>query len=734
MKTSDALRTLPFMVDKAPLNSDDPSDAVSAFAEAEFRKNLASWVYTSYEKARNDSASIRNQWYINLAFYKGDQYVQMIRGTLIKTPPISGRVRLVINRIRGTVRTEISRMTSQKPSATVLPASADDDDILAAEAGEATWEFLSESKKIQGRLIDAAFWVANCGIGYIKIEWDKDAEVRNGGENGETVRGDIRYTAPTPFHIYVADVMERDIEDQPFVIHTFTMSLEKVRARWGDLIPEDKVPSVRSTNDILESQYLNTGNSQNEAKPDSCLVMEAWVKPGATPLLPKGGRVVVIDNDCVVEIDRDGIPFEHGQYPFAKIDNVPSGGYFSTSPIEDLIPLQKELNRNRSTQVETRNFAGRPAYTAQEGSIDTNKWSTKPGQVILFKPGFQAPQPLQLPQLPQHISGEHENLLRDIEDISGQHQVSKGTAPSGVTAATAISFLQEQDESYMYTVYYSIEQAMQKVAHQSLMNCVQYWDEPRLIRSVGTDQPFSAQLLKRADLSSGTDIRMDTGSALPVSKSARNAMFMDMMNRGLIPADKGLEMMELPNMRKYWDIIKKDEKQATRENLRLRQSDPAEIAEAQEIALQQKNDFLAQYEMDEDTARTVPQIAQVLDQFDRPMLPVNDWDNHEVHIFVHQGFMKTQAFEVLDEGIRQEFIKHVDAHKAILQSTQLNTLMQGGTSGGDDMQEEMAALMGGGMPGQGMPGQEGQPPAEGNNAEGANQFSGIEEPVDGNIV
>lgn len=698
---------------------------------------LAEWVMKCYNRCKEDMTGIRNQWYLNLAFYKGDQYVQMIRGKLIHTPPMSGRVRMRINRIRPAARTEIARMTSQKPTATVLPASADDDDILAAEAGEAVWEMVSEEKDIQSKLIQAAFWGFNTGIGYLKAEWDSSKPTGQKTEMGETVLGDHVYTAPTPFHIFVPDGLEQDIEDQSYVIHTFTKTLEEVREAWGDKIPANKAPTVRSTSEILQSAYLNMPGNSQAAKPDSCLVMECWVKPGATPLLPKGGLVIVVD-DVVVYKDTEGIPFEHGQYPFAKIDMVPSGGYFSTSPIEDLIPIQKEINRNRSHQIETRNLAGKPGYTYYEGSLDPNKWRSKPGQLIGLKPGFNPPTPLALPQLPQHISEEHQNLLRDFEDISGQHQVSKGSAPSGVTAATAISFLQEQDESYMYTVYYSIEKAMQKIAHQTLMNSVQYWDEPRLVRSVGRDNPFSAKLLTKAELKGGTDIRMDTGSAMPVSKAARNALFMDLMSRGLIDAQKGLEYMNLPNMRKYYDDIKVDEKHATRENLKLRSVGIEELEEVAQQVQMQKMEYLMANEFitedgqpDEEAARNSIEGAQALDSFDKPILPVNDWDNHEVHIFIHEKFMKSQAFEVLPELLQQEFIKHVQEHKNIGLSAQLTQMMQNGTSGGQNVQDEsgnpggfdMAAMMGGGGA-----------PMESNNAGGANQFSGIEEPVDGNTL
>lgn len=694
--------------------------------DAETDRKMAQWIKDKYEKCKSDRTGITNQWYVNLAFYKGDQYVQLIRGKLINTPEIPNRVRLKINKIRPAMRTQVSRMTSQKPTATVIPSSAEDEDVLSAEAGESVWEHLSESEEYQKHLINACWWASNTGVGYIKQEWDSGFFDQD-ADNGRGAKGKIKYSSPTPFHIHVPNFLERDIEDQPFVIHAFTLTLEEVKNQFGDKIPEDKAPTVVSTHEIMETQYLNLKGASSEAMPDSCLVMEAWIKPGASNLFPKGGLVIVVD-DMVVYKSLEGIPHKHREYPFSKIDDVLSGGYYSTSVIEDLIPLQKEYNRNRSQSVESRNIISKPGFFVQEGAVDISKWRSTSGQIIPVKPGFQNPVPIQYQGLPPSHAQDLDNINRDFEDISGQHQVSKGAAPSGVTAATAISFLQEQDQSFMAPTYTSIEQATQKTARQSLMLAVQYWDEPRLIKAVGIDQVMSVRYLSQSDIKNGTDIRIEAGSSLPVSKAARNAFFMDLINRGIIPGDKGLELLNLPNMRSYYAIIKVDENQATRENIRLRQTDPNEIKQARAMADEQKNQFLAQMGMmnpqtgqpDESLARQDPVVAQLLDKLDRSMLPVNDWDNHEIHIYIHQRFMKSQAFENMDPAIQQEFIKHVEDHKSAQQSAQLTQLMMGGTTGGSPDME-------GGVPG--MPGQE----MGGESGGAGNQFSGVEgstQPVD----
>lgn len=685
-------------------------DDVKKLKDDDLERKLASWATANYIKCKSDIVPIRNQWYINLAFFKGDQYVALLRGKLIRAPQVPGRIRMVINKIRPVVRTEISRLTSQKPQATVVPASSEEEDIQSAEAAKNLWEYIYEVKDVAKAFSDAAFWVSTCGLGYIKAVWDQDADDKDSkDEYGEPSEGDVCITAPPPFNIMIPNSLELELQKQPYILHVYTMAIEEAKERWPDKIKPDHTPNVVSTNEIMETRYLNLVGAEETAKPDSCLIIEAWVKPGATNLLPDGGMFITCDKQVVFK-SLEGIPYDHGDFPFVKLENVPSGTYWTTSVLEDLIPIQKEVNRARSQLVENRNATAKSGYFIERGSVDVTKWTSRPGQLIEVNPGFKPPVPIEVPNMPNYLAEEQKYYAEDFEDISGQHQVSKGQAPSGVTAATAINFLQERDDSYMAPVYKSFERATQALARQILQLCVQFWDEPRLVRSVGPNDEFSTRLLVGADIKTGTDIRVEGGSVLPVSKSAKNAMFMDMITRGIIPADKGLELMDLPNMQSYYEETEADKRLAHRENTMFSMMDPEQVEQTEAMAQMMKQAFIMKSGApDEQKARSNPVTAQILDKFDQPIIPVNDWDDHQQHILVHGTFMKSQSFQTLDQSVKDQVIKHYNAHQQRAQQAMLSQMMMGGTAGGGGAQQ--------------MPSAPPKGPGGGHNANGNNQFS-----------
>jgi hypothetical protein len=46
------------------------------------------------------------------------------------------------------------------------------------------------------------------------------------------------------------------------------------------------------------------------------------------------------------------------------------------------------------------------------------------------------------------------------------------------------------------------------------------------------------------------------------------------------------------------------------------------------------------------------------------VIPTNSWDNHQIHIDVHNSFRKTQEFESLPNELKAEFESHVAMHQA----------------------------------------------------------------------
>lgn len=660
--------TEPSTSTQSPVLMETDVNVLEQLNEQKKLKEFLGWVDREYTRAKSARVSIERQWYLNMAFYQGRQWVMFapsnmgvgVAGKLMTPPAPPYRVRSITNRVRSVIRTEMSRLTSNKPNASVVPASSEDEDLFAAQAGEQVWESIYANHRLPIIFGRAIFWTVICGTGFMKIWWDKDSCSLDA--KGKEQYGDVKYAPVDPFHLFVPDLTEVELENQPWVMNVYTKPVEWAKKIYG----QDFNASVVAATEIMENGFLNLQSAGTNAKPDSVLVKEVWLKAGAHPDFPKGGYAVTIDDRVVTYINQ-GMLFKHKEFPFVKFDHIPTGGFYAASVIEDVIPIQRELNRTRSQIIEAKNRMAKPQLIAPRGSVDPSKITSEPGIVIQYRPGLAPPQPLPLQPLPGYVLQEVDRGIADIEDVTSQHQVTKGQTPSGVTAATAISYLQERDDSVMATTYQSVEAGWEKIAKQTLSHINQFWDTKRIIQVTGVDGSFDAVALKGSDITTGMDIRIEAGSALPVSKAARQALLMDLMTQGLIPPDQGLKMMDIGGVNKLYEQMAIDERQAQRENLRMRSLPIRLIQQHTEAALNSQQVAEETYDNESEN----PMGGNDL-QTGEPLLipesivPVNTWDNHEVHIEVHNRFRKSQGFELLPDEVKAQFESHVQMHAMAL--------------------------------------------------------------------
>jgi len=590
-------------------------------------KEVIGWAQEQYKRARDTRLTTERQWQINLAFYSGKQNSVVTNtsaspaGYVLRVPDAPPwRVRLIINRIRPIIRTLIAKLTANKPIFTVAPLSSEDRDIVAARVAEMIFSAQWSCKNIQKVLRQAVWWSANTGNGFIKCYWDPEAIDKDSDQKGE-----ICYERVDPYHLFVPNLEQEDIEYQPYVLHVMTKSLEWAKANYGDV--GEKL--VASTDNPLDDAFMNVIGVE-KPKREEVLCLEYWIKPGNYEKYPEGAYLLMVGDKLVH--NEQSYPYDHGMYPFAKLDDIPTGRFYCESVIVDLIPLQREVNRTRSQIVEAKNRMSKPQLLAAKGSVDPRRITSEPGQVIEYIPGFPPPQPLPLQSIPPYVNDLVDRLYSDMDDISGQHEISRGNTPPQVTAATAISFLQEQDDSALAYSLASIEDAIVKIGRLTLGYVSQFWNTPRLVRVVGSDGAFEAQYYKAKDLGNTYDVRVEAGSTMQLSKAAKQAFLMDAMKNGLLPNDVGMEMLGIGGLERVYESVMMDRRQAERENLKLSVGIP---------------------------------------------LMANEWDNHGFHVEVHNRFRKSQEFEMLPPEIQNLYDVHVTQHKMYAMMDMQNQLGTG---------------------------------------------------------
>ena len=577
------------------------------------KREIVEYADELFKKARGNRMPFERQWYMNLAFYFGKQYAKWMGTTALgswtrlyepKAP--EWRVRMVVNKTRVVVRAELAKVTKEKPRGFVIPATTDDDDVAASRAAEQIVEHLHREKMLHRVVRRAEFWNLLCGTAFLKDWYDKDAVANDG------VKGNIMCEPVSPFHLFVPEMQEEELESQPFLIHAVGKSPEWIARTFN----VELSPSAGSQGDILSQQFLGALGIGGQKK-DLVPVKEAWIRPCRK--FPEGAVVLWAEEE-LLNIS-EGWPYKHGEYPFSKLEHIPTGRFYGESTIVDMIPLQKEYNRTHSQIIEAKNRMAKPQLIAARGSVDPNKITSEPGLIIFYTPGFTPPSPIPLTPLPSYVMEEVDRIQRDMDDVSSQHEVSKGRTPPGVEAATAISYLQEEDDSKLSYTIASLEEAIEKTTRHFLSHVNQFWVAERVIRVVGDNGQYESFMFSKADIKGNSDFRVEAGSATPRSTAAKQAFIMELGKMEWIPPQQALRYLNMAETGKLYEEMQLDTRHAQRENLRMQQGEKVNI---------------------------------------------NDFDNHQVHDIEHANFCKTQTFEALPDEIKTWFMTHRQMHKQMM--------------------------------------------------------------------
>lgn len=650
-------------------NSDEGKNAI---------RTIEGW----FEDCKNVMSDRRRDWRLNEAFERGRQHVFYDKKNekVENLPRPEGQPRATVNKMRGLARTEIAKFTAQRPTADALPASNDAEDIAAARAAKQLWDSLYERLDVAARQRRTARWMSVTGLGYMKPYWDD-----NKWDAASKVFGDIAIDVVPPYNVFVPEVYIEDITEQPYVIHAYLLPADSAKSRYGDVLGPDWSPQGNQGGADQATEFGRIYERGSDSNVKQTLVMECWVNPGMYDEWPDGAYIVVVDKK-IVDASTTGFPPGYTRYPLVKFEHILTGIYWPACVFDDAISIQREINRSTGQLIQLKNAMILNGFFYEEGSIDPENLTTKPGQAVAVYPGYKMPVPIPPPTMPQHLGEVLNRSDVHLEDISGQHASTQGKHVAGLEAATAIGQLIEQDEAYISPAIASIEKGLSDVASIAVTLFSYYATTPRVVKVVGDDQGLDVLLLKGAEIMGGTDIRMQSSSALPTSKSARQAFIIDLAKTrpDLFQGGDLLQLLEVPQLSNYLNqqMETADKNAAQRENVAFKSM--AKMGDEQAAAYidtyyadweakQQAGDpetVAPQQPIDPLTGMEAPpELAPAAEvPVQAPgVVPVNEWDDHAVHIYMHDLLIKSQWWQTAPKPVQAEVQKHRALHVAALQ-------------------------------------------------------------------
>lgn len=651
-----------------------------------FDDELAKFVDDEYQKRREMRMPFELQWRLNAEFLDGNQYLDIDVNSLSiqEIPKISWhQEREVFNQMAPIFETRVAQLARTTPILKVRPASQDDGDIGAAKVSSSLLQSRWHEENMDIVWDDLCALTEQCGTAFTKSVWNKDkgavvfsqkipkqqpAEapknetssdvdqvLETDYETMEIHEGDIEVCVVSPYEIFPDNNYANNLEAVHSLIHARAYHIKDIEEKWGVQVEPEKV-------DVMSQQQMQSGlggvgysvggfRGKSMQMENHAIVKEYYERPSKKYA---EGRFIVVANGKTLHVGS--LPYKIGSddepdFPFAISRSIKKPGQlWGVSVVERLVPLQRRYNAVRNRKAEYLNRVVIGQWYEPEGSLsEDSELNDEPGNIIRYRPtAGQRPEPVVQPGLPHEFETEIATLLAEFTAISGVSELSRySQAPAGVKSGVALSIANEQDNTRISNTATNLAHCIKIMGQQWLRLYKQFAQEPRVLRVAGRESDvevvhWTASMLK------SDDVIIENSSALAETPAQRRQMVFDMLQSGLFAKEemsnisdsskrKIFEMLEYGNWEdSMMELPRLQEQKAKRENLKLKQGQP---------------------------------------------LPLNDYDDDEMHIEMHNRMRMSAEFEDLisapgGELINEIVSQHIYAHQERIQLQQMQMMEQ----------------------------------------------------------
>lgn len=606
-----------------------------------------------WKDTKGPKEKLESEWYLNVSFYQGDQWVFWNRGHIDQPKLADWRLKLVDNRIQPVAFGRVARKVKNRPIFSVTPNSLDEADLTGAEIGKFSLEDDWKNFNLDRKLFAALMWSEVVCAGFWKLSWDKtkgnyeeyvfgpDGQIllgqderpirasmfppeliEAGGNHVQSVyEGNVKVDVLSPFHIY-PDPIAEDIDDCEFIIEEHVRSEEYVKKHYNTEVK----PDAQIATGVAESRHFNPGGGSGTATTGykGVTLYELYGKQGSK-WGSQGKRAVWTKDKVLLEDTLENSPYSGCPYVMFSGIKVP-GRFWPTSVTSSLRGPQTELNKIKSQIRENALRIGNPALMkSRQANVH---YSGVPGEEIYYDSTVQdaVPQYLQPPEMPVYVQQEIERIENSITEISGIHEVSKATVPSGVTAASAINLLQEADDTRLGPEIADMENRLGEAGTKILKLRAKFQDSQSILRMAGEDGEWDIRSFRGSMLKENTNVEVQAGSAMPRTVAAKQAAMHEMLSLML---QYGI------------DINPRDLRKFLRD-----------------YGVGGLEHMFASLSTDELQVRREHNIMK-----NGTAIDINDFDDDELHIEGHNEFRKGKVYSRLDDPIKAIIDAHVKAHQ-----------------------------------------------------------------------
>jgi len=315
-------------------------------------------------------------------------------------------------------------------------------------------------------------------------------------------------------------------------------------------------------------------------------------KAGKRPKYPNYMRQVISIEDLVL---YDGAPeVDDGMIPLVLYYCYKTGdSIYGFSEIRNLISCQKSFNEMDYSEYKGLKLNANSGWVKDENSgVDSDTLTNEEGLVVTKVQGTEVRR-LEPGSISPQLGIRKQSDQIAMEQISGVNEATQGRRPTGVTAAQAIRYLQEQSVGRIRLKTRMLEEySMLRLGKLITARIVYYWNTERMLRIY--DQNGKIQYVKydpERIQQMRYEVKVVPGSTAGLDKEAIFTVMSNLADKGVILPKTFIESVDIPYKNKILeDLEANDQMKAQLEALAMENQElKALLQEADKVMAQDEN-------------------------------------------------------------------------------------------------------------------------------------------------
>lgn len=460
--------------------------------------------------------------------------------------------KFIVNHLYDLTETKVSQMTRIKPAVEVLPTNDEWSDRASAKVVKHIQRHLWSQDDIDAMRVRMHRDARIFGESFMFILWNKfkgdltpayvrarDAGVAVDKKKYQDVKftGDVDHQVEVPWRVYLQRA--ECYENSDYVFRISFAPKEEL----ADDYPKADFESCSADIHIFDMEDLT-----EKPLEESVMVYEFWHKK--TAKMPEGFYAKFTVSDI---LEKGDLPFNHGSLPIVRLTDLDVPGVMNgISRYETIASLQGMYNNLSTLIAKNIYLTAHAKWAVPRGSVKIEQLGND--NTILQYQGPVPPQLIQAAPNPAEVYAFRQQLREEMQIIYGSHGISRGDVPKGITAASALQFLNELETERATTDIIKDSHLIKNIAKMGIAVAGDFYDpeDGRLLRIVGENNKFLIRHFDTAHLHKSYDIRFDNSTGLPETKSAKMERILEAMQRNpsMVSGERWEHLLELADTEK----------------------------------------------------------------------------------------------------------------------------------------------------------------------------------------